>query len=99
MLTAGNLGAALEWLKNCTPDLMMIRPYTEGVPGHEAAIYLRSVRPGVPVLIVGGIVDDPELEIRESVNGFAIFPKPYKAAELLDKVRDVIDSFAARPAA
>jgi hypothetical protein len=53
-------------------------------------MYLRSLRPGVPVLIVGGIIDDPGLENRESLNGFDIFPRPYKAVELLDKVKELL---------
>jgi hypothetical protein len=46
--------------------------------------------PGVPVLIVGGILDDDELTNREFLQRFEVFPKPFKAAELLDKVKDVL---------
>lgn len=90
VVTANDLGAAQESLKDCSPDLFMVRPYTEGVPGHEAATCLRSLRPGVPVLIVGGIIDDPGLEDRESLHGFDIFPPPYQAVELLDKVKEIL---------
>ena len=90
VLEASDIGRAVDRLKECTPDLLMVRHYTESMPGHEAATYLRTKCPGVPVLIVGGILDDAWLENREVVHGFEIFPKPFKAAELLDKVREVL---------
>jgi hypothetical protein len=58
-------------------------------------MYLRSVYPGIPVLIVGGILDDPWLEDRETLNGFEVFPKPLKAADLLDAVKDMLGRFVA----
>jgi hypothetical protein len=42
------------------------------------------------VLIVGGLLDDDRLERRESLEGFAVFPKPYSASQLLEKVREVL---------
>jgi hypothetical protein len=52
--------------------------------------------PGIPVLIVGSILDDGGLENREVLQGFEIFPKPFKAAELLDKVKVVLVKYSAR---
>ena len=90
VLTASDVGGAAECLKDCTPDLLMVRHYTESVPGHDAAVYLRKSIPGIPVLLVGGLLDDPSLEDREALQGFEVFPKPFKAAELLDKVKEVL---------
>lgn len=90
VLAAGNLGAAMDLLKDCTPDLIMVRHYMENVSGHDAAMYMRLTYPGIPVLIVGGILDDEGLEDRETVYGFEIFPKPFQAVELLDKVKEVL---------
>jgi DNA-binding NtrC family response regulator len=90
VLDAGDIGKAVERIKECMPDLLMVRHYTETMSGHEAAKYLRSMCPGVPVLIVGGILDDDELTNREFLQRFEVFPKPFKAAELLDKVKDVL---------
>jgi hypothetical protein len=42
------------------------------------------------VLIVGGLLDDDRLKYREALQGFEVFPTPYKAAELLQKVKDVL---------
>jgi hypothetical protein len=58
--------------------------------GHDAAIYLRSKNLKMKVLIVGGLLDDDRLHIRESLQGFEVFPKPYSKAELLDKVKEVL---------
>jgi len=90
VLTAGDIGAAVEHLKGCTPDLLMVRHYTESMTGHDAAMYLRKKCPGIPVLLVGGLLDDVALESRELARGFEIFPKPFTAAELLDKVKEVL---------
>ncbi len=88
--TASGLGEAVDWLKLCTPDLLMIRHYTESISGHEAALTLRKRLPGIPVLMVGGVPDDSRLEDRDIAQGFEIFPKPFRGAELLEKVRNVL---------
>ncbi|MGH9743910.1 MAG: hypothetical protein ACRD51_16310, partial [Candidatus Acidiferrum sp.] len=44
------------------------------------------------VLVLGGILDDDRLKYREELAGFEVFPKPYTAAQLLEKVKDVLDS-------
>jgi CheY-like chemotaxis protein len=96
VLPASGVGSAVDRLKELTPDLLMVRHHTESLSGHEAAMYLRRVCPGIPVLIVGGILDDVGLENREGLQGFEIFPKPFKAAELLDKVKEVLVKCLAR---
>ena len=78
VLTAHDIGGALDFLKNCTPDFLIVRHYTESISGHDAAMYLRKGCPGVPVLIVGGILDDVGLEDRETLQGFEIFPSHFK---------------------
>jgi hypothetical protein len=42
------------------------------------------------VLILGGLLDDDRLRNREALQGFAVYPKPYTQAELLQKVKDVL---------
>jgi hypothetical protein len=80
----------MDWLKRCTPHLLMVRHYLTDTPGHDAAVYLRASIPGIPVLIVGGILDDPDLTTRETFRGFQIFPKPYTAAELVGRVKEML---------
>jgi DNA-binding response OmpR family regulator len=90
VLAVADVGAAVVWLKDCTPDLLMIRHYTENMSGHTAALYLRKKIPGVPVLMVGGLLDEVDLENRNLIEEFEVFPKPFTADELLDKVKEVL---------
>ena len=87
---ASDIGAAVDRLEESTPDLLMVRHYTDSMSGHEAARYLRTKCPGIPVLLVGGLPDDLRLENREILEEFEIFPKPFQTAELLDKVKEVL---------
>jgi DNA-binding NtrC family response regulator len=84
VLATGNLGQAVERLKQCTPDLLITRTYVQSLPGHDAAKYLRMKCLKMRVLIVGGLLDDERLQSREALQGFDVFPKP-SAAELLKK--------------
>ena len=86
----GDLGQAVDRLTECTPDLLITRTYVEGLPGHEAAMYLRTKCPGLRVLMLGGLLDDERLEYRAAQQGFEVFPKPYTTAALLQEVRYVL---------
>lgn len=90
VLAAGDLGQAVERLKHCSPDLLITRTYVQSLPGHDAAKYLRMKCLKMRVLIVGGLLDDERLQYREALQGFEVFPRPYAAAELLQKVKDVL---------
>src|SRR5579863_6319918 len=90
VVTAGDLGSAVDRLSEVTPDLLITRTYVEGITGHDAATFLRTKSNGLRVLMVGGLLDDERLKYRESLEGFDVFPKPYSAAELLQKVREVL---------
>ena len=90
VVSAGDLGSAVDRLKEVTPDLLITRTYVEGMTGHDAATYLRTKSNGLRVLMVGGLLDDQRLKYRESLEGFDVFPKPYGPRELLQKVKDVL---------
>jgi DNA-binding response OmpR family regulator len=89
VIAVGELGSAVDRMEEYTPDLLIIRGYVEGLPGHDAAVYLRT-KHFMKVLVVGGLLDDDRLQLRESLAGFEVFPKPYGAAELLEKVKQVL---------
>ena len=74
VLTASEIDRAARWVKECTPDLLMVRHYTENISGHDAAVYLRSLCPGIPVLLVGGLLNDPGLENREALLNLRFSP-------------------------
>ena len=86
----GGLGEAVDRLKESVPDLLIIRTYVESMPGHEAAMYLRTKCPTMKVLMVGGLLNDKRLQYRAELQGFEVFPKPYSAADLIQKVKDVL---------
>jgi DNA-binding response OmpR family regulator len=90
VVTAGDLGSAVDRLKEITPDLLITRTYVEGMTGHDAATYLRTKSNGLRVLMVGGLLDDQRLKNRESLEGFDVFPKPYSPRELLQTVKNVL---------
>ena len=90
VMATGDLGRAVDRLKDCIPELLITRTYVEGLPGHEAAMYLRTKCPGLRVLMLGGLLDDERLEYRAAQQGFEVFPKPYTKAALLQEVRYVL---------
>ena len=90
VLPTGDIGGAVDLLKRCRPDLLITRTYVESLPGYDAAIFLREHCVTMRVLILGGLLHDDRLQYREALKGFAVFPKPYTAAELLQKVKDVL---------
>jgi len=90
VLATGDLGQAVDRLKECAPDLLITRTYVQSLPGHEAAMYLRTKCTKMRVLMLGGLLDDDRLRHRAALQEFDVFPKPYTAAELLQKVTDVL---------
>ena len=90
VLPTHDLGTAVVRLKRCEPDLLITRTYVSGMPGHDAAKYLRNKCPHMRVLIMGGLLDDDRLRRREALEGFAVFPKPYSTAEFIEKVKEVL---------
>jgi DNA-binding response OmpR family regulator len=90
VVAVGNLGDAVDRLQEFTPDLLMTGTYVESLPGHDAAVYLRTKSAGMRVLIVGGLLADERLQYREALQGFQVFPRPYTRAELLAEVKDVL---------
>jgi CheY-like chemotaxis protein len=91
VVAEGSLGGAVDRLKEIRPDLLIIRPYVNSMPGHDAAIYLRTKRPGIPVLMIGGLIDDDRLNHRNELEAFYIFPKPIPAREFVDEVKRVLN--------
>jgi DNA-binding NtrC family response regulator len=98
VLSSKDLGDAVDFLKRSKPDLLITRNYVQSLPGHDAAKYLLTKCPKMKVLMVGGLLDDERLQYRESLQGFEVFPKPYTAAELLQKVKDVLNKPLAQDA-
>jgi DNA-binding response OmpR family regulator len=90
VMAAGDLGTAVKRMSESKPDLLIIGPYIEDISGYDTAKFLRTKYHGLPVLMVAGLIDDDRLEYRLELEGFEVFPKPYSAAELLSKVKDML---------
>jgi DNA-binding NtrC family response regulator len=79
-------------------DLLITHPYVDNIPGHQAAKYLQGRNPGMGVLIVAGLLDDDRLQYRADMEGFDIFPPPFSAAQLLEKVDEALKAARKRRA-
>jgi CheY-like chemotaxis protein len=90
VLAVGDIGHAVDRLKESQPDLLITRTYVQNLTGHDAAKYLRSKCMKMKVLLVGGLMADDRLHNRELLEGFNVFPKPYAPAEFLNKVKEVL---------
>ena len=92
VLPPADNGQAVDRLKECTPALLITRAYISSMTGHDAAIYLRERCHSMKVLMLGGLLDDSRLTYRVELQGFAFFPKPYSATEMLNKVKEVLST-------
>src|SRR5262249_39163084 len=92
VIAAEDLGVAVDRLKNVCPDLLVIRPYIDSMTGQVAADYLRSRCPGLPVLVVAGLIDDDRISVENEIKKLHTFPKAFSTNELLAKVADVLKS-------
>jgi hypothetical protein len=50
------------------------------------------------ILIVAGLLDDDRLKYRATIEGFEIFPPPFTAAQLIEKVDEVLKAAQEREA-
>jgi DNA-binding response OmpR family regulator len=93
--TCGDLQQALDAVKDSPPDLLLTNVYIPGTTGHEVAKFLRATCPEMRVLMIAGLPDDAR--IRERTAGddrYDFFPKPFRASELAQKVKDMMDRTA-----
>jgi DNA-binding NtrC family response regulator len=98
VLATGNLGTAVDALAQYRVDLLITHPYVDNITGHQAAKYLRGKNPLMGVLIVTGFMADDRLQYRAGLEGFEIFPPPYSAAQLIEKVEEVLKAAQQRAA-
>jgi CheY-like chemotaxis protein len=90
VVTAGDLGSAVDRLKEMRPDLLITRTYINSMPGRTAADYLRTKSPGLPVLVVAGYMEDDRVRTQNTIEDFEVFPPPFSRKDLLGKVKEVL---------
>ena len=88
---AGDLGTAVDKLKESKPDLLIVSPYVEDMSGYDSASFLRTKCLGLPVLMIGGIIADDRIQNRLTLKGFDFFPQPFTPADLVSKVKDALE--------
>lgn len=90
VMATGDLGTAVDRTGECKPDLLIISPYVDTLSGHDAAKYLQARCPSMRILMVAGLLQDDRLQYRAELERVEIFPKPFTAPELTDKVKAVL---------
>jgi CheY-like chemotaxis protein len=90
VLATGDLGDAVDRIKEATPDLLIIAPYVETISGNDAAKYLQARCLTMRILMVAGLLADDRLQYRAELEKVAVFPQPFTGAELLGKVQQVL---------
>ena len=70
----GDLGIAVDMVRETPPDLMLIDVYVADISGHDAARYLSQKCPQMRVLMIAGVPADARIELRTANEGFLVFP-------------------------
>ncbi|HTT62858.1 MAG TPA: response regulator [Bryobacteraceae bacterium] len=86
----GDLGIAVDMVRESPPDLLLIDDYVADLDGRDAALYLCQKCPSMRVLMVAGLPGDQRIEARTTDEGFMVFPKPFAPAELAALVKDIL---------
>jgi DNA-binding response OmpR family regulator len=86
----GDLGIAVDMVRESPPDLLIIHDYVADINGHDAALYLCHRSPHMRVLMLAGLPDDERIETRTTGEGFAVFPKPFAPADLVARVKEIL---------
>ncbi|MGA2593579.1 MAG: response regulator [Bryobacteraceae bacterium] len=88
--TTGDLGIAVDMVRESPPDLLLIDDYVGDINGHDAALYLCQKVPLMSVLMVAGLPRDQRIESWTRDENIMVFPKPYTPDELVVKVREIL---------
>ena len=94
----GDLGIAVDMVRETPPDLLLIDVYVANINGHDAALYLCQRCPSMRVLMVAGVPADQRIENRTTGEGFLVFPPPFAPADLTAKVREILECGAKKGA-
>ena len=86
----GDLGVAVDMVRESPPDLLLIDDYVADIDGHGAALYLCQKCPSMRVLMVAALPAYQRIEAPTTDEGFMVFPKPFAPAELAARVREIL---------
>jgi len=86
----GDLGIAVDMVRESPPDLLIIDVYVADINGHDAAVYLCQKWPRMRVLMLAGLPDDQRIAAQTTAENFLVFPQPFAPAELVAIVKQVV---------
>jgi DNA-binding response OmpR family regulator len=86
----GDLGNAVDMVRESPPDLLLVGVSAGQVNGHDAALYLRGKCPSMRVLMIAGLPADERVEIWTKGEGFSVFPQPFAPRDLTASVREIL---------
>jgi DNA-binding NtrC family response regulator len=84
--------AVVKLVDSESPALIITNVTLPGISGHEAMQLFKQHSPKVPILMISGLPDVDVIREWKDEPGFGIFPKPFRAADLKEKVREMIAS-------
>ena len=90
VVTAGDLGAAVDRLHEMRPDLLITAPYISSMTGQIAADYLRTKRHGLPIMIVAGYMEDDRVRDMNAIEDFHVFPANFARGDFLNEVHKIL---------
>jgi DNA-binding response OmpR family regulator len=88
----GDLGIAVDMVRESPPDLLLIGVYVGDINGRDAALYLCQKSPRMRVLMVAGLPGDQRIEAWTIDEGVEVFPKPFAPAELTARVKEILQA-------
>ncbi len=91
VFATGDLLEAMDLTSNLHPDLLLTNMFIPGSTGRNAAERLRELCPGMRALMVAGVPEDCEAPDRVIAHDMDLFPKPFTANQLVDKVQEVLN--------
>ena len=87
---AGEFRQALQMIESSRPDLVLTNVFLNGITGRDAIHQIKDRCPDVRVLMVSGLPDDEAIRELTKTDRFDVFPKPFKASDLIAKVKQVL---------
>ena len=92
VLTAPNGEAALRVLEARPEpiDLLLTDWRMPGMGGEELLAHFRALHSAVPVLVMSSCAHEPDFGRRLVASGAGVLAKPFRAAELAARVREVL---------
>ncbi|MGC8658144.1 MAG: response regulator [Desulfomonilaceae bacterium] len=86
VITAFDGEGALQILKNCRPDVMILDLMMPGMSGSVVLEKVKKLYPGLQVIILTGMGSTPEGTTGVDLCAFEYLSKPVKIDDLIDKI-------------